>query len=109
MPQRGQAIPVDDAWRTEVEKRLTERRWSRADLAREVKCSRSSITHLLNGEANQSPLVPKIERVLGMAPRIRKTRSEIERKLFEGIEQLTETERARIYERVLAILEERDR
>ena len=109
MPQPGQAIPIDDAWREEVEARLRAKGWSRAELARQAKCAPSAITQLLNGAHDQSPLVPKIERVLGMSTRFRKNLSDLERKIAEVVNDLDETERARLYERALAIREERRR
>ena len=109
MPQTGQAIPIDDAWREEVEARLKAKGWSRAELAREAKCSRTSITQLLNGAHDQSPIVPRIEAKLGMTPRIRKNPSDLERRILDVVADLDETERARLYERALAIREERRR
>lgn len=109
MPQEGQAVPVDDTWRAEVERRLKERGISRAQLARDAKCSRSAITHLLNGDHDQSPIVPRIEHTLDMPPSLRPRTSELERKIVKLVQELDETERIRLYERALAIRDERRR
>lgn len=109
MPQRGQAVPIDDAWRAEVKKRCKDRGWSLSELARVVRCRTNAITRLINGEHNQSPLVPRIERALGMEPRIRQDVTDLEREIAALVRGAT-TEEQRIALGILkAILQERRR
>lgn len=68
MPRSGHEHVVDDAWRERVERALKERGWSRADLAREIKCSRATISHLLNGDVNQSSYVTDIHNLFEWTP-----------------------------------------
>lgn len=104
MPTVGQAYPVDDAWRSEVERRLAFRGWSRADLAKAISCPKSAITNLLNGTTKQSALVPKIEKKLGM--RMSRHRTDLERRIDDVVAQLDDMQKARYLERGLALLEE---
>lgn len=106
MPRKGQAIAIDDDWRREVERRLVEKGWSRADLAREAKCGRNDISDLLNGKRNQSPIVRDIERVLGMKRR-KRTKTELQLKIDEIVDELPESDRILILERALALRDSR--
>lgn len=68
MPRKGTAYPIDAEWRRRVEARMAEKEWTRAELARQVKCSRSAITELFDEAQKQSSLVPAVHRVLGWDP-----------------------------------------
>jgi transcriptional regulator with XRE-family HTH domain len=105
MPRIGQAHPVDKAWRERVERALAERGWSRADLAREVRCSRSVITQILNGTVNQSPYVVEIHAALGWTPPQPPIASTETEEILRAWELLDTSSRARLLERAAALLE----
>lgn len=68
MPRKGSAYAIDAEWRARVEARLVEMSISRAELARRAKCSRASITELLDKDSKQSTLVPDVHRALEWPP-----------------------------------------
>lgn len=68
MPRKGTAYPIDSEWRRRVEAGMAEKKWSRAELARQVRCSRSAITELFDEAQKQSSLVPHVHRALGWDP-----------------------------------------
>lgn len=112
MPTPGQATPVDDDWRDEVDRRLKERKWGQADLCRAdraLKGKNTAVSRLLSGRVKQSPLVPIIERILGMPARIRKPPSDRTSELIALIERLPELHQAEEIGRIKAILETLDR
>lgn len=106
MPRSGQAYPVDDGWRKRVDLALELKGWTRADLARAVGCSRGTITHLLNGDVQQSPYVPAIHRALGWTPPLPPSLGGEAEEAIEILQQLDDIKRARWLERGRALLEE---
>jgi hypothetical protein len=102
---------VDDNWRKRVEEALTEKNWSRADLARESsrfgkKVGRSTITDLLNGNQNHCVSLPQIHKALGWDPPLPPILSNDASELFAIWDRLSTFERGRLLERARAIFEQ---
>lgn len=91
-----------------VERKLEAKGWSRADLARAVKCSPSVITELLNGDANESLFVPKIHFALDITPP-QTVMSDDTEELLGLWEKLDDSGKARLLERAAALAEEKKR
>jgi predicted transcriptional regulator len=68
MPREGITYDVDADWRTRVLARLDELEMTKADLAREVGCSRSLVTELLKGTRKQTTFLPEIHDALSWPP-----------------------------------------
>lgn len=68
----GPMWTVDDEWKKDVLKRMADKGISRADLAREIDVDPAALTNLFKPwtkkTKQQSRLVPKIHKVLGMEP-----------------------------------------
>jgi hypothetical protein len=108
MPQRGQAISFEESWVIEAEKRLRSKGWTQADLRREIKgAGKTAISDIFTRKTHQSPLVPKIEKKLGMSPLYRLGLSDLETKIQLAAAEMTDVERAQLYERARVIIEER--
>lgn len=102
----GHAYLVDDAWRKRVEAALEERRWTKADLARESKVAKSTITELLNGTRDSCIDLPKLHKALewawhGSLPLVSQDAGE----LLGLWERLNDFEKGRLLERARAIYE----
>lgn len=97
---------VDGDWRIRVEKRLVEKGWSRADLARESRVGRSTITDLLNGKQDHCVGLPKIHKALGWDPPLPPILSNDASELFGIWDRLNEFERGRLLERARSIYEQ---
>lgn len=76
-PPSGQFFPVDEAWKKDVLQRMRDKGISRADLAREIDVDPAALTNLFKPWVDattgkpkktkqQSRLVPKIHKALGM-------------------------------------------
>lgn len=102
----GTSYVVDDAWRKRVETRLGEKKWNRADLARESKVGKSTITDLLNGRTNECVGLPGIHKALGWDPPLPPILSNDASELFGIWDRLNEFEKGRLLERVRAIFEQ---
>ncbi len=97
---------VDGDWRNRVEQRLVEKGWSRADLARESRVGRSTITDLLNGKQDHCVGLPKIHKALGWDPPLPPILSNDASELFGIWDRLNEFERGRLLERARSIYEQ---
>jgi transcriptional regulator with XRE-family HTH domain len=97
---------VDDDWRNRVEQKLVEKGWSRADLARESRVGRSTITDLLNGKQHHCVGLPKIHHALGWDPPLPPILSNDASELFGIWDRLNEFERGRLLERARSIFEQ---
>lgn len=110
MPRSGPSYPIDDHWRSRVQRALDERGWSRADLAREIRASRSVVTNILNGVVNQSPYVADIHLVLRWsaptAPSDAPLLAEEEQEVIDILRKLSDKGKARFAERGHALLEQ---
>lgn len=104
--QSGATYVVDDAWRKRVEARLAEKHWKRADLAREAKCSRSTISELLNGDTNECAKLAEIHKALGWDPPLPPILSNDASELFGIWDRLDEFEKGRLLERARSIYEQ---
>ena len=103
----GTSYPVDDAWRKRVEKRLSEKNWTRADLAREAAISKSTVTELLNGTVNSSVDLPRIHRALDLEwSAAHSVVSDELGQLISMWEGLDEFGRGRVLERTRSVYEE---
>lgn len=102
----GQSYPINDNWRAMIQRKLDARDVTRAELANRVGCSPSVITQLLNGDSDESPLVPRIHLVLDLSPPHMAVLDEPSQTMLEKFEKLNESDRARILERI-DILSER--
>lgn len=113
MPRRGQAHPIDDGWRGRVQRRLEEKGWNQADLARAMGVGRNVVTKLLKltdeGGAMQSPLKPRVHEVLDWTPPIPPSLDEEAGEVLEMLKKMTPIERVRWLERGLAIIDESKR
>lgn len=101
----GTSYVVDDDWRKRVEQRMTDRGLTRADLARESRLSRSTITDLLNGNTNECVGLPSIHRALGWDPPLPPILSADASELYGIWERLSDFDRGRLLERARAIFE----
>jgi hypothetical protein len=97
---------VDDDWRKRVEQRLSEKGWSRADLARESRVGRSTITDLLNKKQDHCVGLPAIHKALGWDPPLPPILSNDASELFGIWDRLNEFERGRLLERARSIYEQ---
>lgn len=97
---------VDNDWRNRVEKRLLEKGWSRADLSRESRVGRSTITDLLNGKQHHCVGLPKIHKALGWDPPLPPILSNDASELFGIWDRLNEFEKGRLLERARSIYEQ---
>lgn len=104
--KKGTSYAVDETWRERVEARLVERKWSRADLAREAGIGRSTISDLLNGKTNECVDLERIHRALGWDPPLPPILSNDASELFGIWDRLNEFERGRLLERARAIYEQ---
>lgn len=109
MPREGIQYWIDDTWRQRTEARLTERGWSRADLAREADCDRSLITELLSGVRHQTTYLPEIHEALGFPPPQPPLLSIDDEEILGIARGMTSEQRARLIERGLALREEKKR
>lgn len=113
MPRKGQAYPVDDGWRERVKRKLADLDWTQADLARELKCGRSTITALLKptaeGGVQQSPLKLAVHEALGWSPPIPPSMEEDAGEVWELLKQMTPIDRVRWLERGHALIDEAKR
>lgn len=66
-PERGDAYPIDAAWKDEIRKIMTERGLSQAKLAAQIGAVPSAITFLFT-QATSSAMVPAIHEALGLIP-----------------------------------------
>lgn len=66
-PERGDAYPIDAAWKQAIRKVMTERALSQAKLAAQIGAVPSAITFLF-AKATSSALVPAIHQALGLEP-----------------------------------------
>jgi len=101
----GKAYAVDDDWRHRVNRRLEEKKMSRAALARAAGCSPSVITELLNGDSHESLSIPDIHEALGWSPPQPMKLPEDAEELLEAWRKLDAAGRARLLERAAALLE----
>jgi transcriptional regulator with XRE-family HTH domain len=106
MPRSGTAYPVDDTLRRRVQQRLDEKGWKRADLARAVKCARGTITQLMNGTVNQSPLVPDILTALDLTLQESSVASEDAEELLRLFDRLSDKAKGRLLERAAQLAEQ---
>lgn len=107
MPRnKGTSYVVDDDWRKRVEARLVEKKWTRADLHRESRVGKSTISDLLNGKTNECVGLPSIHRALGWDPPLPPILSDDASELFGIWDRLNEFERGRLLERARAIYEQ---
>jgi len=97
---------VDDDWRIRVEERLGEKKWTRADLARESRVGRSTITDLLNGKQDHCVNLPAIHKALGWDPPLPPILSNDAGELMGIWDRLNEFERGRLLERARSIYEQ---
>ncbi len=65
MPKSGPTYLITPKWRKAVIRRLGEKGWNRAELARRLGCSRTAVTDLLT-DGDRSTLVPDVEALLGL-------------------------------------------
>ena len=104
----GTAHVVDDDWRNRVEVRLKELGISRADLARESKLPKATISELLNGDIDSCVDLPRIHKALGWswnpaAPLVSKDAGEL-----LGIwDHLDDFDKGRLLERARSLYEQR--
>ena len=107
MPRnKGTSYVVDPDWRKRVELRLVEKKWTRADLARESRVGKSTISDLLNGKTNECVGLPKIHKALGWDPPLPPILSNDASELFGIWDRLNDFERGRLLERARAIFEQ---
>jgi transcriptional regulator with XRE-family HTH domain len=104
--RKGTTYVVDDAWRKRVETRLSEKGWRRADLAREARVSKSTITELLNGTTNECVRLSSIHSALGWDAPLPPILSNDASELFGIWDRLNEFEKGRLLERARAIFEQ---
>ena len=102
----GTSYVVDDAWRKRVEVRLLEKKWSRADLSRESKVGKSTVSDLLNGRTNECVDLAKLHKALDWAPPLPPILSNDASELFGIWDRLNEFEKGRLLERARAIFEQ---
>lgn len=102
----GTSYVVDDAWRKRVEDRLAEKKWKRADLVRESRLGKSTISELLNGKLHECVGLPRIHKALGWDPPLPPVLSNDASELVGIWDRLEEFERGRLLERARAIYEQ---
>jgi len=105
MANKRPAYRVDDEWRQRVIRALDEKGWKRVDLARAAGCPPSTITELLNGQADQSPYLPAIHSALGWTPPQSPLPTAETEQLLQIWAKLDEIGQARLVERGLALIE----
>lgn len=109
MPRKkGTSYVVDDDWRNRVEEQLVKKGWKRADLARESKVGKSTITDLLNGNTNECVGLPQIHKALGWDPPLPPILSNDATELHGIWERLDDFERGRLLERARSIYEQQE-
>lgn len=107
MPRKnGTTYVVDDAWRKRVKEQLVQLGWRKADLSRESRVPKSTITELLNGTTSECVALPRIHKALGWNPPLPPILSVDATELFEIWDQLHDLEKGRLLERARAILEQ---
>ena len=104
--RKGVTHAVDDTWRDRVEVALERKGWSRADLARESKVGKSTISDLLNGQTNECMDLKKIHKALGWDEPLPPVLSNDASELFGIWDRLDEFEKGRLLERARAIYEQ---
>lgn len=102
----GVAYRVDDDWRNRAEAELARKGWTRADLARNSRLSKSTITGLLNGTQNECLDLPKIHNAFGWDPPLPPILSQDASELIGIWDRLSEFEKGRLLERARAIYEQ---
>lgn len=108
MPRKaGTSYVVDATWRKRVEERLTEKGWKRADLVRESRVGKSTISDLLNGKTNECVGLPKIHKALGWDPPLPPILSNDASELFGIWDRLDDFERGRLLERARTLFEQK--
>jgi transcriptional regulator with XRE-family HTH domain len=103
--KKGNSYVVDDDWRNRVETRLVEMKMTRADLARDSKIGRSTISDLLNGKTNECVGLPAIHKALKWDPPLPPILSPDASELFGIWDRLDDFERGRLLERARSIFE----
>lgn len=101
----GQAYPVNDQWRESVRAALERRDMSQADLARAAHCSAATISELLGGKSDESPMVPAIHAALGWSPPHGARLSDDKEELLAHWEKLDPAGKQRLLERAAALAE----
>jgi len=101
----GKSYPVDDDWRRRVAAALRDKGMNRSDLARAADCSRSVISELLSGAANESPFVPAIHVALEWSPPLPPVLPEDAEELLAHWAKLDPVGKARLLERAAMLAE----
>jgi hypothetical protein len=65
MPRKGPAYLITPDWRKAVLERMVAKGWNKAELARQLGCSRTAVTDMLT-DGQTSTLVPEVEKSLGL-------------------------------------------
>jgi lambda repressor-like predicted transcriptional regulator len=107
VPRKGPAYPIDKEWRDRVNAELATRGWSRAELARQAGCSRTSITEALDTGSTQSTLVPSIHKALSWDPPMMPLLSPDAEEIVGIMARLDPQQRGRLLERARVLEEER--
>ncbi len=109
MPVKGQAHPISAEERSLYAERLEsmhmkDRSWNQSRLAESLGVKRSAISRIFSGKAKQSPLKPRLEKLLKLSD---KTPTEkILKDITQLVIQLDNSRRERVLERALTLLEE---
>lgn len=104
----GQAYPIDDRWRQLIRDRMERKGMSQAALARASRCSPATISELLSGKSNESPLVPDIHEALDLTPPKMAVLDLNTEELLARWEKLDSDQRQRLLERAAMLAEEQD-
>lgn len=96
---------VDRTWRVAVIARLAELDWSRADLARESRVAKSTITTLLDGTTNYCDRIPQIHKALGWPANTPTEGDDAANQIVGMLQSLTDFERGEVLGRVRTLYE----
>src|SRR4051794_14050036 len=64
----GQWFPISSEWKADIDERLHAKGWTRAELARRLKCEASAVTNLFRPNTHLSRLVRNIHQLLDLPP-----------------------------------------
>ncbi len=107
MPRSGETFAIDNDWRRKVEARMEEKGIKRAGLAKLMKCGRTVVTDLLDGDAKRSTYVPDVHKALGWDPPVTPLLSDDEMELLKIYRALDEEGKAKARRDVIKELKPR--
>ncbi len=109
MPVKGIAERISPEERALYAERLEhlhskDKSWNQARIAESLNVGRSAISEIFSGKTKQSPLKPRLEKLLGLSQK--GPTEKILKEINQIADKLDVTRRERLYERAVALLEE---